>query len=208
MYPTLKKEPTERQRAILDFLSAFIQKNGYPPSLREICGRFNIKSPKNAAKHLDALRKKGLIKRTANISRAIDVIGSYVKNVVSIPVVGRVRAGLPNLAVEDVTGHVTLDADFFRCQDAFILTADGDSMTGAGIEDGDYLVVRPTADVSTGDIAVVMIGSEATVKRFLRAGDDLVLKAENPAYPPIHIKEGHEFSIVGKVVMVIKRIEK
>lgn len=201
-------ELTERQREILDFLKDYIAASGYPPSLRDICARFGIKGPKNAGKHLDALEKKGFIKRGANISRAIEVKGAALKDAVSVPIAGRVRAGSPHLAVEDIVGQVVLDAGFLKCADAFLLKVEGDSMTGAGIDEGDYLLVRPQSDASNGDIVVAMLDSEATVKRFFREEGAVVLKPENPSMEPIRVAEGgRELSIAGKVISVVKRLE-
>ena len=200
---------TQRQKEILDFLREFIRDEGFPPSLREICARFGIKGPQNAAKHLDALEKKGFIRRKAASSRGVEILGRpLVKGGISLPIAGRVRAGSPLLAIEDIVGHVVLDESFFRCSDAFLLKVEGESMTGAGIADGDFVVVRPQKDASNGDIVVALIDNEATVKTFLRDGDEIVLKPENPAMKPIRVSEGTDFAIAGKVISVIRRLEK
>jgi len=188
----------------LEFLKDFIRRSGYPPSLRDICAHFKINNPRSAAKHLVALEKKGFIKRTANASRAIEVFGVNAGHAVAVPVVGSVRAGNPELAVEDVIGHVTLDERFFRCAGAFLLKVKGESMTGAGIDDGDYALVRPQMIAESGDIVVAVIAGEATVKRFLRKGQTIILKPENPDMRPITVSGG-DFGIVGKVISVIKR---
>lgn len=200
---------TSRQGEILGFLKDFIMENGYPPSLRDICARFNIKGPQNAGKHLFALERKGYIKRSSNVSRGIEVAGpAGGGRAVTLPIAGRVRAGAPCLAVEDIVGHVALDEVFFRCGDAFLLKVEGDSMIGAGIEEGDHIVVRPQSGATDGDIVVALIGEEATVKRFSRKGRVIILKPENPAMEPIKIEEGQmAVSIIGKVISVIKRIE-
>lgn len=197
---------TGRQREVFDFIKEFIGESGYPPTLREICARFGIKGPKNASKHLDALERKGFIRRIANTSRAIEVIGSPFKGSVSVPIAGRVRAGAPHLAVEDIVGHVLLDERFFRCRDAFLLRVEGDSMTGAGIDDGDFVIVRPQKDASDGEIVVAMLDGEATVKRLSRAGGAVLLKPENPSMESIKVTEGAEFEIIGKVVSVIRQM--
>jgi len=211
MYPYNKKL-TGRQESILAFLKEFVETRGYAPSLREICAHFGIKSPKNATKHLDALERKGCIRRSARISRAIEIVGTPPlrgDTARSVPIVGRVRAGLPHLAVEDIEGHVTLDTTFFRCRDGFLLRADGESMTGAGIGDGDYLLIRPQRDADNGDIVVALLDSDATVKRFSRRGDVVTLTPENPDMEPITVRAGErEVSIVGKVVAVIKDLER
>ncbi len=203
-----RNELTGRQREVLEFLEEFIGESGYPPTLREICARFSIKGPKNAAKHLDALEKKGFIRRSSKISRAIEVVGSSLRGGISVPIAGRVHAGSPHLAVEDITGRVLLDERFFACRGAFILRVEGKSMIGAGIDPGDFLVVRPQKDASSGEIVVAMLDGEATVKRFSRDGRDVVLKPENPSMEPIRVApDGAEFEMIGKVVSVIKKVD-
>lgn len=203
-----QKDLTIRQREILGFINDHIGDRGYPPSLREICVHFGIKGPKNAGKHLDALEKKGFIRRGSRISRAIEVVDSALRNAVSVPIAGRVRAGSPSLAVEDIVGHMVLDTGFFKCADAFMLKVEGDSMTGAGIDEGDYLVVRPQKDASNGDIVVALLDGEATVKRFFREDGVVTLKPENPLMEPIRVREGgKEVSVIGKVISVVKKLE-
>lgn len=200
---------TIRQESILDFLKEFIAEAGYPPSLRDIARHFGISSPKNVAKHLDALERKGFIKRSAALSRGIDVVDGAGRATVSVPIAGHVRAGAPHLAVEDIVGHIALDADFFKCVGAFILKVSGDSMFEAGIEEGDYVLVRPQKDAANGDIVVAIIDGEATVKRVFIDDVSITLKPANAAYAPIIVRDdGREFSIIGKVVSVIKQIER
>ncbi len=204
----MQKNLTARQREVLEHIRAFIEKYGYPPSLREICIRAGIKGPKNARKHLDALEKKGFIRRHPGISRAIELLDMPAKNTVSVPLVGRIRAGRPEPAVEDIEDYVSLDSRFFRCRGAFLLRVQGTSMTGAGIEEGDYILVRPQRHASNGEIVVALVNGEATVKRFFRRKDHIVLQPENPDMAPIRIDKGTEdFAIAGRVISVIKRTE-
>ncbi len=197
---------TKRQEAIFSFVKGFIEESGYPPSLREICLSFGIKSPKNAVKHLDAIERKGFIRRGKNIARAIEVTKGAYGRAVMVPIAGSIRAGGPRLAIEDIRGHVALDSRFFRCEGAFLLKVQGRSMTGAGINEGDYVLVSPGAEVSNNDVAVVMLDNEATVKRFLRTADGVTLKPENPDMEPLHVNEGsgRDMNMVGKVIAVIK----
>lgn len=200
---------TKRQKEILDFLTGFTADKGYPPTLREISVRFSIKSPKNAGKHLASLEKKGFLKRPAKTPRGISLAARPRPGQVDVPVAGRVRAGVPHLAVEDVTGYVTLDARFFRCDNAFLLQVEGESMKDAGIDDGDHVLVRPQPSVDNNDICVAMLGDEATVKRFVMEGGTAVLMPENPYFEPVRIEEGTDtLRIIGKVISVIKRIGK
>ncbi len=197
---------TPRQLSILEFLNDFIKARGYPPSLREICGRFNIKGPKNAMKHLAALQKKGFIKREPRASRALNIVGR-AGHAQTMPILGRVTAGSPNLAIEDKFGSVSLDGRFFKCADAFMLKVEGDSMIDAGIGHGDLVIVRPQNHALDKDIVVAMIDGEATVKRFIKKKDAIVLKPENPELKPISIPDGSDFSVIGKVMFVIKDVD-
>lgn len=200
---------TKRQEEVLGFLKEYHREAGFPPSLREICARFGIKGPQNAAKHLDALERKGFIRRKAASSRGVELLdGRWAVGGVSVPIAGRVRAGEPTLAVEDIVGQVVLDEKFFKCKDAFVLKVEGESMINAGIADGDFVVVRPQPDASVGDIVVALIDGEATVKTFTRNGDDIVLRPENPSMNPIRVTGSEDFAIAGKVISVIRRIEK
>lgn len=214
----MPKALTQRQKKVLDFLRTFMEDRGYPPVLRDICAHLGIKAPKNAAKHLDALERKGFITRTAGAARAIAIAGAGVKDVVAVPIVGRVRAGAPHLAIEDVVGHVTLDRGFFNpSAGAFLLRVEGDSMTvpggggatSTGIEDGDHVLVRPQKGAENGEVVVAIIDNEATIKRFFRRpGGLIVLRPDNPSMEPLELKDGDgEVSIVGKVVSVIKRLQ-
>jgi repressor LexA len=199
---------TKRQEEVLGFLKEYHREAGFPPSLREICARLSIKGPQNAAKHLDALERKGFIRRKAASSRGVELLEGRSGGGVSVPIAGRVRAGEPSLAVEDIVGQVVLDEKFFKCKDAFVLKVEGESMINAGIADGDFVVVRPQPDASAGDIVVALIDGEATVKTFLRDGNDVVLRPENPSMNPIRVTGSQDFAIAGKVISVIRRIEK
>jgi len=206
-----KAKLTERQREILGFIKGVIRSEGYPPSLREICARFHINGPNNAGKHLDALEKKGFIRRRRGRARGIEVMGANKTaggGGISIPIAGAVRAGPPSLAVEDIVGHITLDEGFFNCADTFILRVEGTSMIEAGIDEGDHLIVKPAPVADSGDIVVAMLDGEATVKRFFTDGDSVTLKPENPSMKPIIIKpdEAGDFSIIGKVIFIMKKV--
>lgn len=201
---------TDRQMEVLGFIRESIETRGYPPTLRDICAHLQINGPANAKKHLDALERKGFIKRSSNRSRAIEVIGHGERaGLIMVPIAGRVRAGGPHLAIEEISGHVGLDAGFFRCKGAFLLRVEGESMTGAGIDEGDLVLVRPQKEAADNEIVVAMIDGEATVKRFARSDGAVILKAENPAFTPIIVSgEETDFMIIGKVISVIKRLEK
>lgn len=220
----MAKGLTKRQSEVLGFLKGHIKEHGYGPSLRDICAFLSINGPNNARKHLDSLEKKGFIKREPRKSRAIEIlepIKSGIKDLeeqgtpewffsraVSVPIAGRVRAGMPELAIEDIEGYVTLDSSFFKCRGAYLLRAVGDSMIEAGIENDDFLLIRPQNDAQINDIVIAMIDDEATVKRFIQKDGRIALKPENSTMKPIIIDGTKKFEIIGKVVDVIKRFEK
>jgi repressor LexA len=190
-------------------MSDYLTDHGYPPTQREIMKRFKIKSTKGVDRHLEALEKKGYITRTHKGARAIEIHGLSQSR--GIPVVGKVAAGQPILAVENLEGTLALDQKVARWKDAFFLKVKGDSMTGAGIFHGDYVLVKPQPAAENGDTVVAMIestsGGEATVKRFVKKRDRILLEAANPAYPSIDVSEkSGEFKIIGKVIAVFRSL--
>lgn len=198
---------TQRQRQVLDFVGKYIGEHGYPPTMREIGGHFGFLWP--AAKgHLSALDKKGFIRLNPLKSRGIEVAGlMQANNVLELPVAGRVRAGRPLLAVEDMDSHIVVDKSLFPSEDAFSLRITGDSMIDAGILDGDYVVVRPQGTIKNGETGVVLIGNEATVKKVYRdrASKRIILKPENKSLEPVSYRPD-EVSIIGKVIGVIRKL--
>ncbi len=195
---------TKRQSEILSFIEEYRSINGYPPSVREIAKRFSIKSPSGAKKHIDALVKKGYLKRGKG-ARTIRGERFYSDNVRMVPVIGKVAAGIPILAVENVIGEVPLPEKLSEGKEVFILQIEGDSMVNAGIENGDYIVVKGQQTAENGDIVVAIIDGDATVKRFFRKGKTIILQPENENMKPIEVKRG-DFTIAGKVISVIKML--
>ncbi len=189
----MSKEITELQQRILDFIGASLEDKGYPPSIREIGRRLRITSPSSVAYHLRVLEAAGLLKREGAISR-----GMTLPTPLGLPILGRVAAGSGVIAAEDAEGHVHLDKDLRRGAD-YILRVKGDSMTGAGIMEGDLVQVRRQDDAKDGEIVVALVGEEGVVKR-LRRRPRPALESENPAYAPIT----EEFSVVGKVVGLLR----
>ena len=133
---------TKRQGEVLSFLKNFLRKRGYPPTIREICTRFGFQSPRGAKKHLDALEKKGAIRRSPGSSRAIEISGMKVPETVSVPILGRIPAGPPGLAVEEIEGEMEIDRSLAGGEGLFLLKVTGESMIGAHILDGDYALDR------------------------------------------------------------------
>ena len=212
----MAKQLTNRQHAVLDTIREWIRERGYPPTIRELGQRLGIKSLRGVTTHLDAIAKKGFLKRESR-ARSIslmDVMAPF-GHALRVPVVGQVRAGTPVLAEEHVEGHVVIDGGWIGATAApgspeapqhFALKVAGDSMINAGILEGDYVIVRqqPTAD--SGDIVVALVGDEATVKRLLTQDSQITLQPEHPTMEPIIVTAGQPLTILGKVVGVFRTI--
>ncbi len=195
---------TDRQKAVLDFLKSFLGENGYPPTVRDIGAHFNIQWAA-AKNHLKALETKGYIRINQFKSRGIEIIGLKHTEGFMAPVVGNIRAGSPVLAVEDITSHILLDESLFPSERAFTLRVSGDSMVEAAILDGDFIVVNPQNDLNNGEIGVVLIEDEATVKRVFMSNGKVTLKPENRAMEPVTYY-AESTSIIGKVIGVIRKM--
>ena len=198
------EELTERQKEILNFLKAYVRDHGYPPTMREIGEHFGFTWP-GARGHLRALEKKGFIKINPLKARGLEVSGLRKTEGFEIPVAGKVRAGRPILAIEEIEEHILVDKTLFKVHDAFGLRITGDSMIEAGIFDSDYVVVKPQKIVSSGDIAVVLIGDEVTVKKVSIGKAMITLIPANKDLRPVRYKPD-EISIIGKVIGVIRRL--
>jgi repressor LexA len=197
---------TARQKQVLDFIASHLESHGFPPTLREIGQHLGVSGTLGVIKHLDALERKGLIRKTAGSSRGISVVGR--RSAVTLPIVGTVRAGVLQPAVEEIDGYLTVDETMARTGGCFFLRVKGDSMIDAAIVDGDLALVRPQATAEKGEIVVAMINGEATLKRFYRERGHIRLQPENPAMEPIIIrKRDGEVTIVGKVIGVYRKLE-
>ncbi len=198
---------TRRQAEILTFIQRFTETHGYPPSVREIGRALGLTSSSTVHSHLAALEKKGYLHRDPSKPRALEVLrderAAPTKKVIPLPVVGRVAAGSPLLAQENIEDYFPLPAEFVRGAETFILRVRGDSMVGAGIYDGDYVIVRRQPTAHNGDIVVARLEDEATVKRFFREDGHVRLQPENPALEPILTRD---VVIEGKVVGLIRRM--
>ena len=186
---------TDKQEKILEFLGKYMEDKGYPPTVREICAAVGLKSTATVSYHLNELKRQGRLEGDSTKRRAIALPEG--RRVGRIPLLGVVTAGQPILAQEDIEGYLPWDGD----QSCFALRIQGDSMIGAGILNGDKVVVRPQADAVNGEIVVALLGDEATCKRFHRGADGVWLLPENPAYDPI---DGTDAWILGKVKAVIR----
>ncbi|MDR5684302.1 MAG: transcriptional repressor LexA [Armatimonadota bacterium] len=198
---------TRRQREILNYVAEYTRQHGYPPSVRDIGNALHLTSSSTVHSHLSALEKKGYIRRDPSKPRAIEILRDDAslprKRSVLLPVVGRVTAGEPILAEQNIEDSFLLPEEFTGGGECFLLRVRGESMVGAGIHDGDYLVVRRQSHADNGDIVVARIGDEATVKRFFREEDAIRLQPENPTMEPIRSRE---VVIEGKAIGLIRRL--
>ncbi len=208
---------TDRQRDILEFITQSIRERGYPPTLREIGIHFGIKSTNGVNDHLRALEKKGYLQREDLKSRALRPMGmrgpvrapTRDEDMVDVPLVGRVAAGVPLLAVENVEETVRVDRFFIgQTREVFALRVKGDSMIEDGIFDGDYIFVRKQLQANRGDIVVAMIGDEATVKRYFPEGDNIRFQPANAAMEPIIVRkrDWKSVNLIGLVVGVYRKM--
>lgn len=210
----IKQKLTERQEEILKFIQKFQQENGYPPTLREIGKQFKISSTYGVKKHVDALAKKGYLNILSNASRGISInkeesfnstINEIDQGENQIPIIGRVAAGSPILADENIEGSILIDPKFLKkSEKSFALKVKGDSMIEAGIFEGDLVIINPQTNVNNGDIIVARINDEVTVKVYELKNNVICLIPQNKSYTPIVIENKEEFSIVGKVTGVLR----
>jgi repressor LexA len=202
-------ELTDRNKRILEFVRSFDERNGYPPSIREIASAVGLKSTKSVKDHLDWLVARGYLRRSERAARAISVRGAPLGAAGGrgLPVVGQVAAGKPILAQENITGWIELPG--YPAENHFFLRVKGDSMTGDGILDGDLVLVRSQPFVRQDETAVVLVGDEATVKHFHRVSPDVIeLVPANPAFQVMTFSPGGEpLKVLGKVVAVLRTLE-
>jgi len=203
----MRKKLTKRQQQVLDFIINHIRDAGYPPTVRDIANDFKISS-KGAYDHLIAIEKKGYIRRDPAKPRAIELMdfvpGRIHGPVIEIPVVGKVAAGEPLLAMQNIERTISLSGDLIKTEEPFALRIKGDSMIGAGILEGDYVIVKQQPSAEQGDIVVALIDDEATVKRFYKADNHIELQPENPSMKPIIVKD---VTILGKVIGLFREVQ-
>ncbi|NMO95974.1 transcriptional repressor LexA [Paenibacillus lemnae] len=203
---------SSRQLAILEFIRTEVRSKGYPPSVREIGEAVGLASSSTVHGHLDRLEKKGLIRRDPTKPRAIELLGQeesessnlFTQTISRVPVVGKVTAGVPITATENIEDYFPLPHHFVGEDKVFMLSVSGDSMLEAGILNGDYVIVRQQQTADNGDIVVAMTEEdEATVKTFYKEKDHIRLQPENPSYEPLRL---NHVSILGKVVGIFRDI--
>jgi repressor LexA len=200
---------TRRQKEILDYIKDSVAKRGFPPSIREVGERFGI-YPRAAFDHIRALERKGFVRRGAAKSRAIEVLDFTEREAPphtrQVPLLGRVAAGGPILAVENIEATITVAKEWAGSEEVFFLRVKGDSMAPFILE-GDLVLVRSQTSADNGDVVVALLEEEATVKRFYRENDHIVLRPDNPRWEILRIKERvPDFRIVGKVIGVYRKL--
>jgi repressor LexA len=198
---------TSRQQRILDVIGRTVRERGYPPTVREIGEAVGLTSSSSVHAQLANLERKGLLRKDPTKPRAMTLADEHRAEGVPVPVLGRIAAGEPVLAEEHVEDRILVPAQFVRGQGHFALRVSGESMVGAGILDGDVVVVRSQASASDGDIVAALLPGpaedEATVKRLGHDGPRVMLIPENPGFEPLELADGR---ILGKVVAVLRRL--
>ena len=199
------KELTKRQKEVLTFIAGYLKNHAYPPTIREIADYFEI-SVKGAYDHITALKKKNYLKQDGKRSRVMELVHSKVDEdlgtVTKIPIVGTVAAGIPILSEENWEGTITLHQSMLKKNKTyFAVKVRGDSMSGAGIMDGDMAVIEKLTVVKNGEIAVAVIEDAVTLKRFYRENTRIRLQAENPAYKPIYCQD---VRVLGRLAQIIR----
>lgn len=201
-----KGKITEKQREILEFMKEQILAKGYPPSVREICSAVNLKSTSSVHSHLETLEKNGYIRRDPTKPRAIEIVDDTFnltrRELVNVPMLGRVAAGQPLLADDNIHGYFPLPPEFVNNSQTFMLTVQGESMINAGIFDGDLILVEQTPVAHNGEIVVALIDDSATVKTFYKEKDYIRLQPENDSMDPIIVQD---CLIMGRVIGLYRK---
>lgn len=196
---------TERERAVLQYINDTLTEHGYPPTVRDICRATGIKSTSSVHDYIGRLEEKGYVSRDSKKSRGLRTsMNDPADTSVKVPILGRVTAGQPILAIENLEGYIRYNPQGEPAKDLFALKIHGTSMIDAGILDGDIVIVRKTAEANNGEIIVAMIDDEATVKTFYRESDRFRLQPENSTMEPIYTKE---LDVLGRVVASMRYYE-
>jgi repressor LexA len=195
---------TGQQKKVMDFLRAHAQNHGFPPTMREIGEELGFSWPA-ARGHLKALERKGYIRIMPQKSRGIEILDQGREETLPLPLVGEIRAGSLTLAVEEIETRIAVDRNLFSDEEAFVLRIKGESMTEAGILDGDFVVVSPAREVARGEAGVALVGDEATVKRIYAEGEKITLVPANSAMSAVSYPAG-EVRILGRVTGVIRKL--
>ena len=197
------RDASEKKMQILDFIRREIDDKGYPPSVREICLAVGLKSTSTVHAHLNRLEEEGYIRRDATKPRALERTDTATVRGRSVPLVGRVTAGMPILAQQNIEEYYMLPQNLVGGDEVFILSVQGESMIEAGILDGDFVIVRRQSHAENGDIVVAMIDDEATVKRIFYEKTRVRLQPENSAMQPIYARD---VTVLGRVIALFRQM--
>ena len=199
---------SQKQSEILEYMKNEILNRGFPPSVREICEAVNLKSTSSVHSHLETLEKNGYIRRDPTKPRAIEIVDDNFnlvrRETVNVPIVGKVAAGQPLLAMENVEGYFPIPSEFMPNNKTFMLVVEGDSMINAGIFSGDYVLVEQQPTAENGQKVVALVDDSATVKTFYKEKDYIRLQPENDSMDPILVGPEQVFQILGKVIGVFR----
>lgn len=199
---------SKKQQEILEYIKSQILQRGFPPAVREICEAVNLKSTSSVHSHLETLEKNGYIRRDPTKPRAIEIVDDNFnlvrRETVNVPIIGKVAAGQPLLAVENVEGYFPIPSEYMPNNKTFMLVVQGDSMINAGIFNGDYVVVEQQPTAENGQKVVALIDDSATVKTFYKENGHIRLQPENDSMDPIIIEPDQAFQILGKVIGVFR----
>ena len=205
------KKCNDKTEKLLNFINDYVKTNGYPPTMREMKKALDYKSISTVSYYLDRLQEEGLLKKSANKNRAIEVINTKnsdfmqkidPSNLIAIPILGKITAGEPILAVENCEEYFMVSPNMFRGEDLFMLTISGESIINAGIYNGDQVVLRQQSTANNGEIVAAMIDGMATVKRFYKEDGHYRLQPENDTMLPIYTDH---VEILGKVIGLVRK---
>jgi len=200
---------TATQQRVYQFIIDWKINRGFPPTVREIAEGLGFKSLNNVRQHLQLIEKKGFLRISSGKARGIDVTTQFGKvandNGIEVPLVGRVAAGTPIVAEENIEGTITLDRTLFKGDGLFTLRVRGESMQDIGVFDGDIAVVKQQQTASNGEVVVAIVDGEATLKRFFKKNDSIVLHAENPNFRDIVVTSPKNVLIAGRLVGMIRK---
>jgi repressor LexA len=198
---------TSRQQEVLDFIKVHLDTQGCPPTLREISGHLGTAGTATATDHIAALEKKGYLRRREGSSRGI-ILTQTPSATISLPIVGRIRAGTLHPATEDISGYLSVDRSLIKGDGCYFLKVEGDSMINKGILHGDMVLIRSQQVANNGEVVAVMVDGDATLKQFFRERDRILLQPANPNFEPIVIRPGEgEVTIVGKMIGLFRSVE-
>ena len=199
---------SQKQSEILEYMKNEIINRGFPPSVREICEAVHLKSTSSVHSHLETLEKNGYIRRDPTKPRAIEIVDDNFnlvrRETVNVPIIGKVSAGQPLLAVENIDGYFPIPSEYMPNNKTFMLVVQGDSMINAGIFNGDYVIVEQQQTAENGQKVVALVEDSATVKTFYKENGHIRLQPENDTMEPIIVEQDQFFQILGKVIGVFR----